>query len=321
MQTEIYIDGQPIEAPNSWNDLNDKNCLLFYSAIFSSTQSEFSQTSFTNMKLIEMATTLCGVTLDNLRNHEYLLVEEHGPGIGQQIFLAELREIVHKMLAGLFDITHDDEGNVTYAVKLNRTVNVYDRIQYDNDVKYNRKKRTPNIQKKYLYPPADELANVTIYELGMLFALFEQYVATNDEKIADKIIAVMYRPQKPITNENKDSGFYGDRRLPLRGHESRIEERQQLCAKLPLLAKRIILFWFASCRAQITDQYPKVFKKSGGDGSSTSHYGWGGVLLKVAEQGAMGTLNEVADQPHGNVLTYLSMKADEYQESLRQTKK
>jgi hypothetical protein len=161
------------------------------------------------------------------------------------------------------------------------------------------------------------LSNVTIYELGVLFTTFEQYLM-NPEKteLIDRLIATMYRPMKEVTAFNMDSNFEGDRRQPLRRHESRIDDRQKLVAQLPMLVKRTILFWFASCRLEITRAYPKVFRKSSG-AANNANYGWGGVLLKVAEMGPMGTLNEVADQPFGNVLTYLSMKDDEVKEAER----
>lgn len=317
MKTEIEVDGVKITPPTSWNDLSDRDCMRYYDLIFSNTSPD-SLTSFTMLKLIDIARDLCGVSVDDIGQIEKASKLVYGEEMGEQVFLAQLREMVHTMIEGLFNIEHDDEGNVTYSVKFNRTRNLWTSIEYDQNNRYNRKKPSRTTQKRYLYPPADLLSNVTIYELGMLFTLFDQYLMNPDNvQTIDRLIAVMYRPMKEITPFNMDSNFQGDKRQPLRLHESRIDDRQKLVAQLPVLVKRTILFWFASCRHEITVAYPKVFKKQSGASMNSANYGWGGVLLKVAEMGPMGTLNDVADQPFANVLTFLSMKDDEVKEAER----
>lgn len=318
MKTEIEVDGVKVTPPSSWNDLSDRDCMRYYDLIFSNTLTDESVTAFTMLKLIDMARDMCGVSVDDIGQIEKASKQVYGEEMGEQVFLAQLREMVHTMIEGLFNIEHDDEGNVTYSVKFNRTRNLWTSIEYDQNNRYNRKKPSRTAPKRYLYPPADMLANVTIYELGTLFTIFEQYLMNPERtELIDRLIATMYRPMKEVNAFNMDSNFEGDRRQPLRRHESRIDDRQKLVAQLPMLVKRTILFWFASCRMEITRAYPKVFRKQSASTTNNANYGWGGVLLKVAEMGPMGTLNEVADQPFSNVLTYLSMKDDEVKEAER----
>ena len=93
----------------------------------------------------------------------------------------------------------------------------------------------------------------------------------------------------------------------MRRYEAKVAERAELVKMVDPLVKRVILFWFASCREDIANQYPKVFKRSGGSGKS-SEYGWAGVLLRVA--GGPAGLDTVADQHHSNALIWLSMERD-----------
>lgn len=312
MTNEITIktgkQSRNIKVPESWNDLDTRTLLLFYETLFTSPGDEFTASAFTSVKLLGMLQHLLKVdgTFMAIWEAERIKMD---PENGELFFLEEVRETMHYALAGLFEIEQKEEGGTTYAAKMNRTANPWPVL-------------TAPIAKKrdhhrHYFGPADRLDNITIYEMGMAFSYFEAYLKTSKEEHAHTLIALLYRPSRPESTKERESAWGGDRRQPLRGYEAKIEERVKLVKTLPPLVQRVIVFWFASCRQAIVDAYPKVFKKDGDGGRGGANYGWGGVLLTVAESGPMGSLGEVSDQHYSNVLTYLSMKADEAKEAER----
>lgn len=294
--------------PESWDDLDDRTFLLFYSTFFTNAGDEYTRTPFTMVKLIGMTRHLLGLDDVFMTAWEEDTKREN-PENGEAIFLDELRQVVHAAMGGLFDVETDEDGNTTYACKLNRTRNVWPVLKTADG-----RRETADV--RYLYAPADGLANLTIYELGVSFTLFEAYLRTNEEKYAFELLGTIYRPSRGQTKEERVSGWKNsDRRTPYQHYESQAMKRAKMFETLPNLTVRALLFWFAGCRQAIVAAYPKVFKKNGDGGKAGANYGWGGVLLSVAEQGAMGPLEQVAGQHHSNVLTYLSMKEDEARET------
>lgn len=306
----IQLGNMKIEAepPESWAALDIRTLMLFYNTLFTKPGSEFSPTSFTMLKLISMAQHLLNVDTSILTQWEEDC-RANDPENGDLIFLQELRLVLHGMLSGLFDIEEDEEtGVTTYAAKLNLTKNPLPQLANSP------KTKLKNIRPKttWYYAPADGLANITLYEMAFSFTLFENYLKTKDEAFAHQLIASIYRPSRPETVEDRESGWFGDRRQPLRKYEAKVEERAELIKTLPALTRRLIVFWFASCRQQIVERYPKVFRRDDDGAGRGVSYGWGGVLLALAG-GPVG-LEAIADQHHSNGLTWLSMKEDERRE-------
>lgn len=309
-----------VAVPMSWDALPLRDFLAYYQLLFGQEgTSPLSTAAFSSLKTISITQHVLGVNMDFLLAWEALRKKEHGDADGELFFLEELKAVIRHTLGGgespktgegLFSIETDDKGNTSYSVNLNRTINPWPSLQ---------KNGKGRVKARVYYGPSDGLANLTIYELGMAFQVYENYLATNDAALAHHLLAILYRPSRPITQKERDSAWGGDRRMPLRGYEAKVAERQQLMAELPAMVQRALLFWFAGCRQSIVNAYPKVFKS--GKKNESGHYGWGGVLLSVAEGGAMGALGEVSDQHHSNVLTYLSMKADEASEAEKTRKK
>lgn len=304
-----------VKVPESWNSLDTRELLLFYQALFEHPGDEFTATGFTNLKLINMACAILNVDLGFMRLWEAQRQGEHGAE-GELIFLSELNDTIRFALCGgekpdcgLFSLEEED-GETRYAARLNLTENPWPILTGPG--------KTKAQKKRHYYAPADGLENLTIYEMGMAFQTFENYLSTNDAAYAHQLIALLYRPSRPETKIERESAWGGDRRQPIRRYEGKISERVNLVKTLPPLVQRVVVFWFASCRQQIADSYPKVFKAGGERGKS---YGWGGVLLSVAENGALGTLGEVSDQHYSNVLTFLEMKANEAEECQRKSKR
>jgi hypothetical protein len=305
-----------VTAPDSWDALGERPALLIYNTLFSGFGSEYSHQAFTAVKLISMAQYILQVGSDFLAKWEADAIMQDAEH-GQAIFLDELKQVVEAALSGLFDIQEDENGATSYAVKFNRTKNLYPALTHTKEAK---KGKPGNAKSKttWYYGPADGLANITIYEMAFAFGRYEAYVSTQDEQMANELIAILYRPSRSETQAERESAWKGDRRQPLRGYEGKIAERAKMAATLPMLTRRWIVFWFAGCREAIVKAYPRVFKK-GGDGSGGG--GWDKLLLSLAETGTFGALGETSDQHFSNALKYMEMKDEEAERAERAAKK
>ncbi len=302
-----------LQAPESWNDLDLRTLMLFYHTLFTKPGGPYTNTAFTTVKIISMAQALLKLDSGALAQWEADCLA-NDPEHGDLIFLEELRQVVHLAIGGLFDIEVDDDGKTTYAPKLNLTCNPWKNFTHTTPTQL----KAVKPHTTWLYAPDDGLENVTLYELAFTFTLFEKYLATKDDALANKLIAALYRPSRPETKADRESEWFGDRRMPLRKYEKTLDARAAQVETIPMLTRRIIVFWFASCRQQIIEKYPKVFA-SAGDNEGGTNYGWGGVLLAMAG-GPVG-LEAIADQAYGNGLTWLSMKEDERRAQERALKK
>lgn len=311
---EIHIGktAKKVIAPESWNDLPTRQLLLFYETLFNNTGDEFTANVFTSVKLITMAQMVMNVDTAFMAKWEGERIKED-PENGYLVFLADLKQVITAALGGLFEISEED--STSYSIKFNLTKN-----PYENLVHTPQKKGKKPVKSTWMYAPADELANITIYELAYTFQLYEAYLSTGDEHLAMQLIGCLYRPSRPETKADRESGWFGDRRQPLRKYEAKIDERAKLADGLPMLTKRVILFWFASCRDHIVKQWPQVFKKSDGEGTGSGNH-WGDLLLSVAETAVFGPLDNTADQHYSNVLQLLTKRDNEARAMERQLAK
>ena len=173
---------------------------------------------------------------------------------------------------------------------------------------------------KTLYPPSvgknmkqlnvigsDIFANMTIYELGTSFGLYEQWVETNSDDTLNALIATIYREKKPTTKENAAKNYGGDVRLPYRGYEATVNQRKDMIARnTPLYIKNMIAFWFGCCRHHFAATYPSVFSGSDGD---TNEYGYAGIILELSRS-TNSSKNDIADQNAHSTMVELMYEMD-----------
>ena len=230
---------------------------------------------------------------------------------GHLTFLDELKQVMVPALKGLFEVKVDEEGGTSYAVKFNRTKNLWPALSTPPPAPPPKGRgvapNKPSVT--WYYAPKDGLENLTLYELAYTFGVYEAFVRTGDERLVNQLIGALYRPSRPKTAAETETDWRGDRRQPLRNAEGMVNKRAKLAATLPVLTKRMIVFWFASCREAIVARYPKVFVKAENGKVGGQNYGWGGVLLSIA--GGPAGLDAISDQHYSNALTFLSMKEDE----------
>lgn len=296
----ITINDKHYAIPANWNALTLRQQMECYNIIMSDTGSLFEPRQIMPAKRIALVSRLLGLTDAFMSAWLKDCRDTYGPE-GELVFLAELDAIL-QATDFLFDIEEDEAGNKLYQIRLGLTRCPWPTLSYTS------KKG----KKKTYYAPADELENITLYEMAMAFSIFERYLESQDEADAIELAATLYRPGKAPTKANKASGYEGDRRLPLYKHETMVKKRAARMASLPPTTRHLIVFWFASCRQQIISSFPNIFSASAAEqyGERVGNdYSWAGMLLALA--GGIVHLEQVSQEPYQNGLVYLSYLEDQ----------
>jgi len=304
----ITINNINHQIPQSWNELTLKQQLTIYHILLSNMHGLLPDVAENiATKRIAIAQFLLGLT--NTRKWRLDLQSEYGAEDGDTLFIGELDAVARACTDWLFERIEEKEGYPEqYRIEFGLTKTPWPQIEYKN---------RKSGKKKIWCGPADALANVTIYELGMAFYQFEEYLRTKQIEHLNRLLAILWRPSKPSTPENRRSGYEGDHRLPLLKHEAMIPKRMKKIAGLPKEVKQLLLFWFASCRMKIIEAYPNIFKAPPAAGERVGNdYSWGGVLLSLA--GGLVHLDAVAQHTYSNAFTYLSYLEDQRIEQERE---
>lgn len=282
----IQINEQKYPSPAAWNDLTLTQLLTCYQLMMDQRINQiFEGAEQLSWRRIEITRAILQL------GDELMAQWEQDAG---EDFFDEYKQVVLAASAFAFEKVGDEQ----YQMALTLTKCPYPQL-IDEERTY--------------YGPADELDNITIYELGMSFKAFEAFAQTGELKHLHRLLAILYRPGKPDTEANQLSGYQGDRRLPLYNHETTIPARMERMARLPQLVSQVILFWFASCRQQIVNSFPNIFKADEGDVQAQGNdYSWAGVILNLAD----GVVHEeiVSKKNYGTALVYLSMLEDRRKE-------
>lgn len=305
---EITINNKTITVVESWNELTLEQQLFCYGVIMADSPDMLEPQEVLPAKKLAILQHILGLDNEFIKAWREDIVEEDiSKEDGDVVFYSEI-EALMECTAFLFEpadpIEAEEEGHpLRYQLKLGLTNNPFPVFAF---VKKNGKK-------KYYNGPANGLENISIYEMGMAFTVFENFMESFDEDLAHELIAIMWRPSKPQTRENKQKAYEGDRRQPLLHYEATIANRKDRMATLPTNVKQLILFWFASCRQQIIAQYPDVFTSGDAKRRKGRDFGWGGLLMALA--GGLQNLDAISRQPHDNALTYLSYLEDQRQQA------
>ena len=307
----IKINQKEIQVSQSWNELKDDQLLFIYGVLMTDCRKIFEAQELLPAKKIIIVQKLLGLNNKFMQDWALDCRNVEGDVDGKTVFYSELDEVI-KVCDFLFEKlekTKEDEPD-RYQINLSLTRCPIQELSFEKK----------NKKKKYWYAPADALENISLYELGVSFTLFEKFMKTKDERFAHELIASIYRPSKPKTRANKQSGYEGDRRLPLLKHEAMVKKRMERVKQLPDNIKEIIIFWFACCRHQIIKQWPVLFDHGEADPwteqTSGNVYGWGGVIIGLAQ--TITNVDQVSAQHYIDAFTYLSYLEDQRkQEVLR----
>ena len=309
-----------ITTPDSWNQLTTQQALTTYGIIMQETGNFLEPHELLPAKRIFLTQHLMQVDDNFLKAWEKDCIDANHKEDGKEIFLSELQQLTTAVTAFLFEEeeTEDEDAPKKFSISLSLTKCPYPEITYTRKKK---KKKSKGFKKKgkenFFYGPADGLNNITIYELGQAFTVFENYIReaqAGDDFAANHsihhLLAILYREGKPETKANQLSNFQGDRRLPYLNHESTVERRMEKIKFLPEEVKQLLLFWFASCRQTIINSYRNVFQTSTAENLGGNQYGWGGTLLALADKD-LSKLDSISKQNAHNALTLLSLLEDE----------
>lgn len=305
---EVTINNKTTVVPESWNDLTLKQQLIIYAVLMTDSKNLFEPQELLPAKRILIVQNLLSLDVEFMKQWaEDCRPDDGNEEDGQLIFLSELNEVL-RATDFLFELVKKEKETEPdrYQVKPGLTKCPYTWFSF----------KRANGSKRFWYSPDDGLENITIYEMGVTFTLFEKFMKTKDETIADKLLATIYRPQKPDTKENRQSAYDGDKRLPYLHHEGMVKKRIKRIQLIPKPCKQLLIFWFASCRHKIISSYPNIFDGPQGE-QGGNQYGWGGVLLSLAD--GLVNLDAISRQKYSNALTYLSYLED--QRKLRMLRK
>lgn len=304
---EVTINNQTITVPQSWNELSLEQQLFCYGVIMSESGDMLEPQELLPAKKLAILQYLLQLDEAFIKAWREDVVEgDIEKEDADAVFYGEVDELM-ACTEFLFEPSdpieaEEEDQPLRYQLKLDLTENPFPFFHFEKK----------NGKKKYYHGPADELTNISIYEMGMAFTVFETFMETFEEDLAHELIAILWRPSKPQTKENKQKAYEGDRRQPLLHYEATIARRKERMATLPTNVKQLILFWFASCRQQIIAQYPEVFTSGDAKRRKGRDFGWGGLLMSLA--GGLQNLDAISQQPHDNALTYLAYLEDQRQQ-------
>lgn len=279
--------------PTSWNECSLRQALALYTIIMSGEPN-------VNVKRIRILCFLGQISAADLENMKADQVHVHGPVDGEDAYLEELEALCQQVADPFFDITEKADAR-HYSIALNLTKCPYPFVTYE--------KKHGQRGDNRLYAAADGFGNMTIYELGTVFTMVENYLRSADADLLHRLLATVWREPKDPTPENRKSGYQGDQRRPLQYEESMVPRRAKHFAILPPQVKQLMLFWLISCRAAIIREYPVIFDSQKTPDPESKDYGWGGLILQLAQGPAH--VDDIARSRWGNVFLYLAMKEDE----------
>ncbi|ANW96746.1 hypothetical protein AXE80_10870 [Wenyingzhuangia fucanilytica] len=159
--------------------------------------------------------------------------------------------------------------------------------------------------------PDDLFSNITFIEHIEATYAFSQYAQTKDEYWLNTLVAILYRPQKPDTEENRISGFDGDKRLPF--YPATVEARTEEFKTIPFHVKYGVFLWFWAVEefiATATELDVKGHKCDmtvifNAKANKQKSIGMPGVLFSLAETRVFGNRKETEQEPYLNILLRL----------------
>lgn len=299
IRIEIGSNVHECDIPQSWNDLQLNSLYACYTTIQSDAPLWLQAHEVVPAKRLLLLQHFLGLSADNIATWQEDCRQAYGED-GDLVFFEEVGELMSS-IDNFFEVIPESENQPErWQIRLGLTRCPYPELKHNEFI---------------WYGPVDGLENLTIYELGTVFTLFEQYISDQDEAAALRLIATIYRPAKKPSQKNIESDYHGDIRLPYQHHERTVEKRLPFVSQLPVETRQLILFWIASCYKEIIASNPAVFDSGQDDPNAIAgervgnDYGWAAIIMSLA--GDLTKIDEVAGKSWSNVFTYLSFLEDE----------
>lgn len=314
MKITIKLPSRTINAdlPDTWNDTIVQDETGTRNPALAITLLQIIQLDGPSLmeKRIAILKHLLQLTEKDIQDWQLSLAADHGQD-WQLVFFEQIRELLAatdfllEKASPPDEIPETNNEHRTYHLNPSLTTCPVPVLHVPAAPQMHRRKKRPAATT--LHAPADGLANITGWELAMLFDLYERYAATRDARLIDELIATMYRKSKVPTPEQLEQNWHGDRRQPYNEHTVKL--RQHQVGHLPPQIKNIIFFWFLSCRMSIISQFENVFKKKDERKRSGNDYGWWAVFRNLA--GNLKDTEVLARMNYLDLLTELSFLEDE----------
>ncbi|WP_310391568.1 hypothetical protein [Hymenobacter sp.] len=145
-----------------------------------------------------------------------------------------------------------------------------------------------------LWGPRESLRNVSFAEFIFADAYFVAYATRQQAGALDKLVAVLYRPQRREYRPHAAS-YGGDRREDFNEHL--VPGRAAQLAGLPDATKLAVLTWYRGCRDELQAHFPLVFSPPDPEADEQPTTSSWGQVLRELSGGAFGPLEATARQP------------------------
>ncbi len=164
------------------------------------------------------------------------------------------------------------------------------------------------LQRRYHGPRAN-FRNLRFAEFMFADTYFLRYLQTGDEAQLNRLVAVLYRPQRAGYAPHAPA-YGGDRREEF--NENLLDARARRLASVPHHAKYAVLLWYRGCRRALESRFEYVFSDDNNAKAATG--GWSDVLHELA--GGVPQLDATAQQLLPNVLREMNRVLRQHAERL-----
>ncbi len=165
-----------------------------------------------------------------------------------------------------------------------------------------------------LIGPGDMLHDLTFGEFRHASSALNTFFGSHDAGDLDECIAFLYR--RPSLKENRA----GRRVRPVAS--GRFADDARVVAGLESWQKNLIMMWFAACLKYLQEEKVCIDGEiidmrllfSGDGESSGPSFGWSDLLVEIAKEQSLGTMEQVEEQP---LYTIISIMWHNYKERKR----
>jgi hypothetical protein len=297
----IKIGNFEIQTAEGWNDLFVKyghtdglrKAMIIAEVIAQDVENAVDAQTELVMKKIEVFKVLTGWNQKNLDALKTSLMYDDMENGEEEFYL-----IIEKMLHctdAFFNVVEDEEGNAMADMAHTLTICPYPTLAYNYREKGG---RSSGNKKQLLCAPKSDMENISFSEFMSLMTLTDKYLKTGDIKHIDRLLATLYRPMKPKTEDNIENAYYGDKRVKL--IDAAVDVRVGKFTNMAKEARQILILWLLSCRAMFVQKYKDLFDTdidAPDDGT-----GWAGVLVAMSN-GDITRQQSIQDQSAHDVLT------------------
>ena len=165
-----------------------------------------------------------------------------------------------------------------------------------------------------LIGPGDMLHNLTFGEFRHASSALNSFFRSHDENDLDECIAFLYR--RASLRENRA----GRRVCPV--SSGKFDNDIRVVSGMASWQKNLIMMWFAACLKYLQEEKISIDGElidmrllfSGDGESSGPSFGWNDLLVEIAKEQSLGTMEQVEEQP---LFTIISIMWHNYKERKR----